>query len=125
MARTRVFVSYGHEDTDWLNRFQQHIAVLERLDVVDLWAADTRISGGADWERKIDTALTNAKVAVLLISPAFLASKFGRVKRLGLKPIVAKARTRCLWSSARALGDLKGSCRNLWRDPVMAKRYRL
>ena len=75
MARTRVFVSYGHQDADWLKRFQQHIALLERLDLVDLWA-DTRVSSGAEWEREIEVALTNAKVAVLLISPAFLASKF-------------------------------------------------
>ena len=75
MARTRVFVSYSHQDSDLLTRFQQHTAVLERLELLDLWA-DTRISGGAEWEREIEDALTNAKVAVLLISPAFLASKY-------------------------------------------------
>jgi hypothetical protein len=75
MARTKVFVSYSHKDADWLARFQEHIALLERLDLVDLWA-DTRIAGGSEWEREIEVALTNAKVAVLLVSPAFLFSKF-------------------------------------------------
>jgi hypothetical protein len=75
MARTMIFVSYGREDGRWLRMFQQHIALLERLGVVDLWD-DTRIASGAEWEREIDVALTNAKVAVLLISPAFLSSQF-------------------------------------------------
>jgi hypothetical protein len=75
MARTKVFVSYSHKDANWLERFQEHIALLERLKLVDHWA-DTRLEGGSEWEREIDVALTNAKVAVLLVSPAFLSSKF-------------------------------------------------
>lgn len=75
MSRTRVFVSYSHDDQEWLNRFSMHIAGLERLGLVDLWS-DTRIEAGADWKQVIDTVLTSARVAVLLVSPAFLASKF-------------------------------------------------
>jgi hypothetical protein len=66
MARTKVFVSYSHKDADWLKRFQEHIALLERLELVDLWA-DTRIAGGSDWEREIDVALTNANIDVILV----------------------------------------------------------
>jgi hypothetical protein len=81
MARTKVFVSYSRKDANWLERFQDHIVLLERLGIVDLWA-DTRIEGGTEWEREIDVALTNAKVAVLLVSPAFLSSKFISAKEL-------------------------------------------
>jgi predicted nucleotide-binding protein len=70
--RTKIFVSYSHEDRHWLNRLAQHIAVLERRGLVDLWS-DARIEGGEYWEREIDNALSKAKVAVLLVSPAFLA----------------------------------------------------
>jgi hypothetical protein len=73
--RTKIFVSYSHEDRHWLNRLAQHIAVLEGRGLVDLWS-DVRIEGGEYWEREIDNALSKAKVAVLLVSPAFLASKF-------------------------------------------------
>ena len=75
MSRTNVFVSYSHDDREWLNRFSQHIAVLERRELVDVWS-DARIAAGEDWEQAIDAALSSAKVAVLLVSPAFLASTF-------------------------------------------------
>jgi hypothetical protein len=58
-----------------VKRIAQHVAVLERRGLVELWS-DTRIQIGEDWESEIEVALSAAKVAVLLISPAFLASKF-------------------------------------------------
>jgi hypothetical protein len=75
MSRTKVFVSYSHEDRIWLDRLGQHIAVLERRGLVELWS-DARIAAGAEWKREIDKALSDAKVAVLLVSPAFLKSEF-------------------------------------------------
>jgi hypothetical protein len=75
VARTKVFVSYSREDAAWLSKVKQHLAVLERNELLDLWA-DSRIAAGANWEDEIEAALSAAKVAVLLISPAFLASEF-------------------------------------------------
>lgn len=75
MARTKIFVSHSHKDRDWLGKLEEHVAVLVRRDLVDFWA-DTQIGPGDIWKSEIEAKLTDAKVAVLLVSPAFLASKF-------------------------------------------------
>jgi hypothetical protein len=83
VPRTKVFVSYSHRDRDWLDRLQIHLGVLERRKLVHLWS-DTRISIGEAWEAKINEALEESKVAVLLVSPDFLASDYIWKKEMSL-----------------------------------------
>jgi hypothetical protein len=75
VPRTKVFVSYSHRDHHWLERLRVHLGVLERRELVHLWT-DELIEIGEAWEEKIKTALSESKVAVLLISPGFLASDY-------------------------------------------------
>src|SRR6185295_16797778 len=83
-----VFISYAHSDNEnedprqcWLNRlleYLQPLVIQGRISV----CVDTEIDVGEQWEKSIEAQILNANVAVLLISPAFLGSKYIRNSEL-------------------------------------------
>lgn len=77
LPREKVFISYAHADKNYLNRFYIHLNGIFRNeeDRFMLWS-DRDIQGGEPWEERIDQALDSAKVAVLLVSADFLASRY-------------------------------------------------
>ena len=87
-SRTKVFISYSHKDTAWLDRLHVHLRPLEREGKIDRWD-DTRIRTSQQWKEEIRKAITMAKVAVLLISADFLASDF--IATDELPPLLAAA----------------------------------
>lgn len=73
--RDSIFVAYSHKDATWLERFKTHIRPLVRARQLGLWE-DTQLKPGSVWREEIETALTSASMAVLLVSADFLASEF-------------------------------------------------
>lgn len=91
--RLPVFVSYAHEDNElpdkWLDRFLQILKPLRLNDMVCAWS-DKDIEIGGDWQCAIDHQLESyAEAAVLLVSPAYLASDFIRSSEL---PVLLRRR---------------------------------
>jgi len=75
MNRQHVFVSYSHLDKNWLEKFNHALSAMERFAGIKAWS-DKLILAGNDWNYEITKALQSAKVAVFLVTPNFLSSKF-------------------------------------------------
>jgi hypothetical protein len=100
--RVQVFICYSHKDERWLSDLQKHLKPYLRDGSITAWS-DRQITLGSKWFPEIEKALALTKVAVLLVTPDFLASDFIHEKELGpLLKEAEKGEVRILWIPVRA-----------------------
>jgi TIR domain len=111
----KVFLSYSHVDGDWKQRLAGHLRVLNLEGLLEVWE-DGRIGAGSSWEADIRTAMSQARVAVLLVSKDFLTSAFVRSveapflleqRARGALTIVPVIVHSCPWRSVEWLASLE------------------
>jgi hypothetical protein len=112
---SKLFISYSHKDEGFKDELITMLSGLQRQGVIDTWQ-DRLIKPGAEWFNEIHTAMEECNMAVLLVSPDFIASRFIQEKELvhlfqrrveeGLRviPIIVRP---CLWESEPAIQRLQ------------------
>ena len=115
MTETKVFISYSHRDELWKEKLFNSLRVLERKKAVTLWDASD-LTPGSDWSEEIENELQQSDIAVLLVSPSFLASDFivnrelpallERRQKEGLA-IIPVLIQECLWDFVPGIAELQ------------------
>ncbi len=101
----KVFISYAHEDREYMETLSRHLAALSQEGLISAWD-DREIRPGDEWESSILQKLDDADLIILLVSHYFLASKY--CYTIELKQAIARhqqgtacvtpiAVRRCMW----------------------------
>jgi TIR domain-containing protein len=81
MEPLKIFFSYSHKDKTLRDELGNHLATFVARGICETWY-DGQIGAGDDWDEEIKTKLRTADFILLLISAAFLASKYIRSTEL-------------------------------------------
>ncbi len=73
--KTVAFVSYSHLDREWLDVLKVHLKPYTRHHDIVAWH-DEKIEIGDNWLDTLLAAVDSSKLAILLVTPNFLASDF-------------------------------------------------
>jgi len=70
-----LFISYSHQDGEWLKQLRTHLSGLEQEGVIEFWD-DGMLVKAEKWKPQIEKVLADCVGGVLLVSPDFLDSAF-------------------------------------------------
>jgi hypothetical protein len=71
----KAFISYSHEDEASLNKLLIHLAALRRQGLIEAWT-DHEIHAGADIDERVESAMEEAQLFLLLVSASFINSDY-------------------------------------------------
>lgn len=71
----KIFFCYAHEDEKLLNRLKDHLKILQRQNLADVWH-DRDIKAGTQWEHAVSKHLNDADIILLLVSANFMNSDY-------------------------------------------------
>ena len=71
----KLFISYSHKDEEFKKELLTMLAGLQRQGIIDTWQ-DREIEAGDEWYKSIQDAMNDCDLALLLVSPDYLASRF-------------------------------------------------
>lgn len=84
-----IFISYSHEDKEWLTKVLKYLKPLLRFyNNLEVWS-DEKIKASDVWKEEIDNALSQATIAILIVSQDFVSSDF--ITNEELQPLLEKA----------------------------------
>ncbi len=111
----KVFISYSHKDEEFKDELVTMLAGLQRRGLVDAWH-DRRIEAGDEWYKSIQDAMDECDLALLLVSPDYLASRFIQAEeqpkllkrreemQARVMPIIIRP---CVWRSEETISSLQ------------------
>jgi small GTP-binding protein len=111
----KIFISYSHVDEDFKNELLTMLGGLRRQGIISAWE-DRQIEAGDEWNNSIQEAMDQCDLALLLVSPDYLNSRFIQEEeqprlmerreemQLRVMPIIVRP---CKWQSEPALKGLQ------------------
>jgi len=111
----RIFISYSHKDETFKDELVTMLAGLQNRGIVDTWQ-DRLIEPGDEWNKSIQNAMDECDLALLLVSPDYIASRFIQLEeqpkllqrrqemQLRVIPIIVRP---CMWKSDPVIKELQ------------------
>jgi len=115
IEKRAVFISYAHEDKEWLTTIKKYLDFYKN-DGLTVWT-DHELRAGDQWNTEIETAITHASIAILLISIDFFNSRFIMEKEM---PCIQK---QCNNNSMRVIPIIVSQCP--WRNNAWIKELQV
>ena len=84
-----IFISYSRRNGPWVDRLRTLFQPMERRGMLSTWS-DADLEAGLPWEPQLLSSIAAARAALLLVTPALLASDY--VKKVELPALLSRAR---------------------------------